>query len=185
MSHRAELWFLGVAILGLTIPVAQAQSSVTVKIETTHGALVSGAKVALQYFGTDEHNYNVITDVFDMSEKETAHYSQDRLAKGFYVLFACDDGLMYEPDLSARFQLGADDHKKAETLVLKDGPRIVRPPFKGMTMAKGAPVCVIHRRSGCKVTREIDTGGNITVRGSWVDYDFEPQACPQEKRLGP
>ena len=44
LRQAADLLFLS-AVLGLSIPVARAQSSVSVKVETYHGAVISGAKV--------------------------------------------------------------------------------------------------------------------------------------------
>jgi hypothetical protein len=176
LSHRADLWLLS-ALLGLGIPVARAQVSVYVNVETFHGAVVSGAKVTatkcLDPTSSAEKcleppNDKKVIEVLE--EKETGKYSADRLRKGSYVLSACAEDVKYEPEVSDPFQLG-DKDKKIPILVLKDGLKTVSIPG----FAKGAQVCVIHRVTGCRAIREVDSKGKITIRGFSEDYEFESQ----------
>jgi hypothetical protein len=174
---NTELCLLS-AFLVLGFASAQAQSSVTVKVETYHGAVVSGARVVARLLGPVKRGSKTreVLQVIDVPEKETGRYTADRLSMGEYQLFACDDGMNYEPQISEVFQLGDNDTKKIPTLVLRDEPQLEDPPpFSGLP--KGAKICVIHKATGCKVTKTIDGHGNITIRGIWEHYGFEPQAC--------
>jgi len=167
-------------VLGLGIPIARAQSSVTVKVETYHGALISGARVVANrlHLPKKASEKPVVLEALDVPEKKRGTYTADRLVNGDYELFACDDGLNYEPQVTETFRLG-DESKKVPTLVLRDEPQVEDPPFP--RMAQGTKVCVIHKATGCKVTKTIDVNGNITIRGIWDDYGFEPRACKQDR----
>ena len=94
LSHRASFLFLG-AVLGLGIPIARAQSSVTVKVETYHGALISGARVVANrlHLPKKASEKPVVLEALDVPEKKRGTYTADRLVNGDYELFACDDGL--------------------------------------------------------------------------------------------
>ena len=98
------------------------------------------------------------------------------------MLFACDDSLNYEPAQSELFSLGDNDSTKAPTLVLGDHP-VDEVPISGV--AAGAKICLIHKETGCKATRDIDGNGNILIRGDRDHYDYKPpQACKQDKQRG-
>lgn len=188
LRHGAELWLLS-AILFASVSVARAQSSVTVKVETLHGRVISGAKVSAttcpeppnpttKCFEPPEGKK--VIDVLDVPEKETGKYTADRLRKGFYLLFACDATLTYEPAQSERFQLGDNDSKKIPTLVLGDTGDEV--PVSGKV---GAKICLIHKVTGCKATKEIDAQGTISIRGDRDHYDYKPpEACNQDRERG-
>ena len=178
-SCSADLWFLGV-VLSLTIPTAQAQSSVTVKVETTRGALVSDVKVMAKHLKPEstpesDPNSELFFDVQEIPQTETAKYSTERLKKGKYELFACDDGLKYEPGYDS-IQVGDGDNKRL-TLVLEE--QAITHPYKGGTV--GTKVCLVHIHTGCRATREVDSNRNIQYRGLQEHYRIdEPKACPKK-----
>jgi hypothetical protein len=173
----ADLWFLG-AVLCLTIP-AQAQSSVTVKVETTKGAMISDVKVMAKHLDPkstpeSDPNSQMVIDVQEIPQTETAKYATERLRKGKYEFFACDDGLKYEPGYDF-IQVGESDNKKM-TLVLEEQLRTQ--PLVGV--AAGSKVCLVHIHTECKATREVDSRGNIQYRGLQEHYHIEPQACTRK-----
>ncbi len=173
-----DLWFLA-AMFSLTIPVANAQSSVTVKVETLKGALVSDVRVMAKHLkpkSTPESDPNseMVIDVQEIPQTETAKFTTERLRKGRYEFFACDEGLKYEPGYDF-IEVGESDTKNVK-LVLEEERRTQ--PLSGVP--EGTKVCLVHIHTGCKATREVDSNGNIQYRGFQEHYHIEPQACTKE-----
>jgi hypothetical protein len=154
---RTNQWFL-ITVLGLSVAVSQAQSSVTVKVEARQGAVVSDVKVLVKNLKSGE-----VLDVPETGTR-TGKYTIERLKRGSYNFFACDDHLDYAPD-SNPIELEENTSKKF-TLVLGEKPGTL---FAGT--GAGAKRCVRHRATGCEATKDVDQNGNIPIRGLAEEYD--------------
>ncbi len=171
-----------VLVVGLGVPVAHGQSSVSVKVETTRGAMVPDVKVMAKKIEPQPRKKdkskvadNAHAEVSEVPETETGKYVIERLKKGKYRFYACDDLLTYEPDFND-VDVGDNDAKKF-TLVMQE--QLTTQPVSGATA--GSKVCLIHDETGCFAAKMVDRGGKITYRGVQDHYHVEDiQACKKD-----
>jgi hypothetical protein len=169
-GRRADFWLLA-ALVGLGMPVARAQSTVALSVETTKGGVVGDVKVVARHFDPEKKK---LIEVIEIPEA-AGSYTAEHLRKGLYEFIACDLGLKFEPDL-LEHQVGENDRRRSFTLVLGDQPKTQRVPG----LQPGTDVCLVHGPTGCEATRTIDGDGNIQYRGFSEHYHVEPRVCKKE-----
>jgi len=164
-------------LLGTTPALVLAQSQITVKVETANGAMVSNVTVKARLL---DPKSKATVEVVDGRAIGTNTYQVERLRKGLYEFYACDDGLAYEPSVSSEVHLGENDSKTIPTLVLGE-QQSREVSFQGIN--PGTKVCLIHRQTGCQATRTMgkarDGSGGLSIRGIQEHFDVSLQACKE------
>jgi|SRR5579864_2297935 len=173
------LWFLG-GFLAITPIFVHAQSQITVKVESPTGGFVP--KVTVMARRIDPRS-KAILQTFIGRAIATNTFLVERLRKGSYEFYACDDTLTYEPAVSDDLALGDNDSKKIPTLVLGDQSKTVPwehdPP--------GTSVCLVHKQTACEAPRVIGQArkkdgsetGSLSIPLFQEHFEVLRQACKQ------